>query len=103
MRAEDVGWATNRMVLGKHSGRHAFQDRMKELGFELESDDGTLQVAFDKFKELADRKHEIFDDDLIGLHAQVTSGVQESNDKLELESLQVWLEDRRNTDGETVA
>ena len=89
MRAEDVGWATNRMVLGKHSGRHAFQDRMKELGFELESDDGTLQVAFDKFKELADRKHEIFDDDLIGLHAQVTSGVQESNDKLELESLQV--------------
>ncbi len=86
MRAEDVGWSTNRMVLGKHSGRHAFQQRMNDLGFEFESEQD-LQIAFDNFKNLADRKHEIFDDDLIGLQAD--SGVQQSSDRLELECLQV--------------
>ena len=86
MRAQDVGWSTNRMVLGKHSGRHAFQQRVGELGFEFETDED-LKSAFKKFKELADRKHEIFDDDLIGLIAE--SGLQHGNEKFELDMLQV--------------
>ena len=86
MRAEDVGWTTNKMVLGKHSGRHAFQQRMSELGFELNTPE-ELQLAFEKFKDLADRKHDIYDDDLIGL--QAASGNQQSSDRLKLENLQV--------------
>ncbi len=63
MRAEDVGWAANRIVLGKHSGRNAFVERLKFLGFEFGSDEERNR-AFARFKELADNKHEIFDDDL---------------------------------------
>lgn len=66
MRAEDVGWHANKLVLGKHSGRTAFKARLKELGIELESE-AVLNVAFQRFKELADRKHEIFDEDLHAL------------------------------------
>ncbi len=66
MRAEDVGWSANRMVLGKHSGRNAFRTRMKELGIEFESEEA-LNEAFARFKELADKKHEIFDEDLQAL------------------------------------
>ena len=66
MRAEDVGWSANRIVLGKHSGRNAFTERLKFLGFEFESDE-ELARAFARFKELADNKHEIFDDDLQSL------------------------------------
>ena len=86
MRAQDVGWSDNRMVLGKHSGRHAFVERMKELGFEFESDD-QIQIAFQQFKDLADRKHDIYDDDLIRLQAD--SGVQHADDRIELESVSV--------------
>ncbi len=64
MRAEDVGWSTNKLVLGKHSGRNAFKQRLKELGIGLESEE-TVNIAFARFKELADKKHEIFDEDLI--------------------------------------
>jgi hypothetical protein len=71
MRAEDVGWAQNKLVLGKHSGRNAFKSRLQELGIELESDEA-LNAAFARFKELADRKHEIFDEDL---HALVSDEV----------------------------
>ena len=63
MRAEDVGWDSNRIVLGKHSGRNAFTERLKFLGFKFESNE-ELDQAFVRFKELADNKHEIFDDDL---------------------------------------
>jgi 2-isopropylmalate synthase len=66
MRAQDVGWTANKLVLGKHSGRNAFKQRMKELGIELESDDA-YNKAFQRFKELADKKHEIFDEDLQAL------------------------------------
>ncbi|HWQ38199.1 MAG TPA: 2-isopropylmalate synthase [Burkholderiales bacterium] len=66
MRAEDVGWTTNKLVLGKHSGRNAFKQRLKELGIELESEEA-VNVAFARFKELADKKHEIFDEDLVML------------------------------------
>jgi 2-isopropylmalate synthase len=63
MRAEDVGWSTNKLVLGKLSGRNAFKQRLKELGIELESEEA-MNVAFAKFKDLADKKSEIFDEDL---------------------------------------
>jgi 2-isopropylmalate synthase len=63
MRAQDVGWSTNKLTLGKLSGRNAFRARLQELGIELESEEA-LNAAFARFKELADRKHEIFDEDL---------------------------------------
>ncbi len=66
MRAEDVGWSENRIVLGKHSGRNAFRTRLRELGIEFESEE-ELNEAFARFKELADKKHEIFDEDLQAL------------------------------------
>ena len=66
MRAEDVGWSQNKLVLGKHSGRNAFRQRLKELGIELDSEE-SVNAAFMRFKELADKKHEIFDEDLQAL------------------------------------
>ncbi|WP_442763553.1 2-isopropylmalate synthase [Malikia spinosa] len=66
MRAEDVGWSANKIVLGKLSGRNAFKQRLKELGIEMESE-GEVNTAFAKFKELADRKSEIFDEDILAL------------------------------------
>jgi len=69
MKAQDVGWGANRMVLGKHSGRNAFKSRLAELGISFESDE-ELSLAFVRFKALADVKHEIFDEDL---HALVSS------------------------------
>jgi 2-isopropylmalate synthase len=66
MRAEDVGWNANRLVLGKHSGRNAFRQRLQEIGIMLESEE-SLNTAFKRFKELADKKHEIFDEDLQAL------------------------------------
>lgn len=69
MRAEDVGWNTNRIVLGKHSGRAAVKARFEALGISFENQDA-LNQAFARFKDLADKKHEIFDEDL---HALVSS------------------------------
>ena len=66
MRAEDVGWTANKIVLGKLSGRNAFKQRLQELGVELESE-GEINAAFTRFKELADRKSEIFDEDILAL------------------------------------
>ena len=66
MRAEDVGWSANKIVLGKLSGRNAFKQRLQELGVVLESE-SELNAAFTRFKELADRKSEIFDEDILAL------------------------------------
>jgi 2-isopropylmalate synthase len=66
MRAQDVGWNTNKLVLGKHSGRNAFRLRLTELGIELPSETA-LNAAFRRFKELADKKHDIYDEDLQAL------------------------------------
>ncbi len=66
MRAEDVGWSANKIVLGKLSGRNAFKQRLLELGIALESE-GEINAAFVRFKELADRKSEIFDEDIMAL------------------------------------
>ncbi|WP_107687182.1 2-isopropylmalate synthase [Campylobacter concisus] len=66
--AESIGLEKNSLVLGKHSGRHAFKDKLASLGFDLDSD--ALNKAFEKFKELADKKKEIFDDDIRALVAE---------------------------------
>ena len=66
MRAEDVGWSANKIVLGKLSGRNAFKQRLQELGVSMESE-ADINTAFARFKELADRKSEIFDEDILAL------------------------------------
>ena len=66
MRAEDVGWSANKIVLGKLSGRNAFKQRLQDLGIELDSE-AEVNTAFMKFKDLADRKSEIFDEDILAL------------------------------------
>jgi 2-isopropylmalate synthase len=66
MRAQDVGWSQNRLVLGKHSGRNAFKNRLQELGIPIVSEEA-VNGAFTRFKELADKKHEIFDEDIQAL------------------------------------
>jgi 2-isopropylmalate synthase len=89
MRAEDVGWSQNRMVLGKHSGRNAFRTRLESLGISFESEEG-LNAAFSRFKDLADKKHEIFDEDL---QALVTDTKTESfNERVKLIALKVCSE-----------
>jgi 2-isopropylmalate synthase len=62
MRPESIGLVKTSLVLGKHSGRHAFRDRLKQMGYELLDDD--LNKAFERFKRLADQKKEVFDEDL---------------------------------------
>ena len=81
MRAEDVGWHTNRMVLGKHSGRAAFRSRLQELGITFESEE-QLNEAFARFKELADKKHEIFDEDLQALATETSTELENERVKL---------------------
>jgi 2-isopropylmalate synthase len=81
MRAEDVGWTQNKLVLGKHSGRNAFKTRLSELGIELASDEA-LNAAFARFKELADKKHEIFDEDLQALVSDETVTPEDEHYKL---------------------
>jgi 2-isopropylmalate synthase len=66
MRAEDVGWSANKLVLGKLSGRNAFKQRLLDLGVEMESE-ADINAAFARFKELADRKSDIFDEDILAL------------------------------------
>ncbi len=66
MRAEDVGWSANKIVLGKLSGRNAFKQRLQELGVSMDSET-EVNAAFTKFKELADKKSEIFDEDILAL------------------------------------
>ena len=86
MRAEDVGWNANKLTLGKLSGRNAFRTRLKELGIELETED-LLNAAFARFKDLADKKSEIFDEDL---HALVSDEfVSEASENYKLVYLQV--------------
>lgn len=81
MRAEDVGWHSNKLVLGKHSGRNAFRARLQALGADLDKE--SLQLAFERFKELADRKHEIFDEDLQVLLSEFGSADTEMRLQLE--------------------
>ncbi len=89
MRAEDVGWTANRMVMGKHSGRNAFRTRLKELGIEFAAE-AQLNEAFARFKELADKKHEIFDDDLQALVTE--ANLEAENESIQLIALKVCSE-----------
>ncbi|HGP7508570.1 TPA: 2-isopropylmalate synthase [Neisseria gonorrhoeae] len=75
MSAESVGWSANRLSLGKLSGRNAFKTKLADLGIELESEEA-LNAAFARFKELADKKREIFDEDL---HALVSDEMGNMN------------------------
>ncbi|MCH4247154.1 MAG: 2-isopropylmalate synthase [Acinetobacter populi] len=84
MRAEDVGWKTNKLTLGKLSGRAAFRARLDEIGIVIESDEH-LNELFRRFKDLADRKAEIFDEDL---HA-LASGQDTLTAKYQLKELEV--------------
>jgi 2-isopropylmalate synthase len=88
MRAEDVGWGANKLLLGKHSGRNAFRSRLKELGIEFESEE-MLNNMFLRFKELADKKHEIFDEDL---HALISDEALVLQERYRLLSLVIHCE-----------
>ena len=81
MKAEDVGWTANRMVLGKHSGRNAFKTRMHELGIDFTSE-AELNEAFSRFKDLADKKHTIFDEDLQALITDAGGSTADESIKL---------------------
>lgn len=83
MRPEDVGFTGTKLVLGKHSGRHAFRDRLKELG--LAVDDDTFQRVFDDFIELADKKKEVYDSDIVAI---VENRTHETQDRWKITSCQ---------------
>ena len=89
MRAQDVGLATNKIVLGKHSGRNAFKTRMAELDISFQSEE-ELNEVFASFKTLADKKHEIFDEDLQALVTE--SSTEQMNESIKLVSLSVCSE-----------
>ena len=84
MRAEDVGWSANKIVLGKLSGRNAFKQRLQELGVVMQSE-SEINNAFIKFKDLADRKSEIFDEDILALVSDENTA--HSNDQYSFVSL----------------
>ncbi len=75
IRPQDVGFEGSKIVLGKLSGRHAFSDRIKKLGFSLSSDE--IDAAFKRFKDLADKKQKIYDDDLAAIVEEGLDAVQE--------------------------
>ncbi len=70
IRPEDIGLKSAQLVLGKHSGRHAFKTRLKDLGFDLGPEE--IENAFDRFKRLADQKKDIYDEDIEALVSDVT-------------------------------
>jgi 2-isopropylmalate synthase len=88
MRAEDVGWSANRMVLGKHSGRNAFKTRMTELGIDFSSEEELNEVFF-RFKQLADKKHDIFDEDL---QALISEAFVDADEEIKFIALKVCSE-----------
>ena len=84
MTPETVGLTKSILVMGKHSGRHAFKEKLKELGFEL--DDAAAEDAFRRFKNLADKKKEVFDEDIVTL---VDDEVVRANDRIRIVSLKI--------------
>ncbi|MFO1430312.1 MAG: 2-isopropylmalate synthase [Candidatus Competibacteraceae bacterium] len=89
MRAQDVGWTANRLVLGKHSGRNAFRSRLEQLGIVLNSEE-ELNNAFARFKALADKKHEIYDEDIQALITD--ANLEAVNERVKLVYLRVCSE-----------
>ncbi|HLL27028.1 MAG TPA: 2-isopropylmalate synthase [Xanthobacteraceae bacterium] len=84
MKPEDVGVSKTSLVMGKHSGRHAFREKLKELGYEL--GDNALQDAFNRFKDLADKKKHVYDEDIVAL---VDDEIAKAHDRVKIVSLQV--------------
>ncbi|MBB93531.1 MAG: 2-isopropylmalate synthase [Rhodobacteraceae bacterium] len=84
MRPEDVGLTASNLVMGKHSGRAALRDKLTQLGYDV--GDNQLKDIFVRFKELADRKKEVYDDDLIAL---MRAGEDAENDRLQIVSMKV--------------
>jgi 2-isopropylmalate synthase len=89
MRAEDVGWHANRLTLGKLSGRAAFKSKLAELGIVLDTEEA-LNAAFARFKDLADKKREIFDEDLQALVSD--EGYAAEHERFKLVSMKVCSE-----------
>ncbi|MBX5454050.1 MAG: 2-isopropylmalate synthase [Acidobacteriia bacterium] len=86
MTPESVGWSNSSLVMGKHSGRAAFRDKLRALGYG-EIGDNQLNDAFRRFKELADRKKIVYDDDIIAL---VDDEVMRGHDRIRFVSLEVY-------------
>jgi 2-isopropylmalate synthase len=84
MTPESVGLTKSNLVLGKHSGRHALKDKLKELGYDI--GDNAFQDLFKRFKDLADKKKEIFDDDIIAL---IDDELGRDHDSIKFKSLQI--------------
>jgi len=84
MKPETIGLSTNKLVLGKHSGRHALRSRLKEMGYDLSDEE--LKIVFKKFKELSDKKKNLVDEDL---EVIVTEGLLRTKDIFQLEYLHV--------------
>merc|ERR1711998_670760 len=91
MSPEAIGLNKSKLVLGKHSGRHAFKQKLNEMGYNL--GDNFINVAFKNFKELCDRKKEIFDKDIIAL---VDNKVSQKDDLIKLLLLEVTCGSIRN-------
>ena len=84
MKPEDVGQIESNLVMGKHSGRHAFREKLKDLGYELGQN--ALNEAFQRFKDLADKKKHVFDDDIVAL---VDDALASGSDKVQVKHLRV--------------
>ena len=84
MRPEDVGVRATSLVMGKHSGRHAFREKLKELGYDL--GDNALEDAFRRFKDLADKKKHVYDEDIVAL---VDDEIAQKHDRIKIVSLTV--------------
>jgi 2-isopropylmalate synthase len=84
MKPEAIGLSTNKLVLGKHSGRHALRSHLKEMGYDLSDEE--LNLVFKKFKDLADKKKHVVDEDL---EVIVTEGILRTSDIFRLEYLHV--------------
>ena len=94
MRPEDVGLFRSNLVMGKHSGRHAFKKKLEELGYEL--GENALNDAFVRFKALADKKKEIFDEDIVAL---VDDEIQKADQRVRFVSLYVQCGSKDPADG----
>ncbi|WP_137392113.1 2-isopropylmalate synthase [Rhodoligotrophos defluvii] len=84
MRPEDVGLKSSSLVMGKHSGRHAFRKKLEELGYQLS--DNAFQDAFERFKALADKKKHVYDEDI---EALIDDQVSRSQEYIRVEALTV--------------
>ena len=97
MKAEDIGLVSNSLVLGKHSGRNALKQKMEQLNIQYESDE-SFNDLFSRFKELADKKHEIYDEDII----QLSNNVQLSGDDIQLISMSVICDSEKKPNAKII-